>query len=436
MRSSAPKHPSAEDALAATDGPSTQPWRFAARGAPRDLPDIDLDAFAADLNVLQAALRQDVGAADLKHLRRMELWGRLCTILGYAFAWIAINPIAPLLLGVGNVARWTMVTHHVMHRGYDRVPGVPKRYQSKHYARGWRRYIDWLDWMHPVAWAHEHNHLHHLHTGEYEDPDLVEHNAWILRSRWIPGWLKPIPILILMCTWKFSYYAPNTWWALTRQRAIRERQVAGESVADLPTTARVWRLLYPGERLVLPISATGLRFYLHCVLPYAFIRFGLIPALFLPLGTAAWMAVLVNSLIAEIIANVHAFVIIVPNHVGEDVYRFDDAARRKGEFYLRQIIGSVNYPGGSDARDFSMGYLNYQIEHHLWPDLPMLKYRQAAPQVRAICERYGVPYICEPVSKRFVRMWRIMTGSGDMLRAAGKSASRDQAAAVSAAASP
>jgi len=398
------------------DGPITQPWRFAARSAPSALPTINLDAFADELNALQGRLRAHIGLADLQHLRKMELWGRGCTLLGYALAWIAINPFAALLLGVGNMARWTMVTHHVMHRGYDRVPGVPPRFQSKHYARGWRRYLDWLDWMHPLAWAHEHNHLHHLHTGEYADPDLVEHNSWILRSEWIPRGLKWLPILVLMCTWKFSYYAPNTWWALTRQRAIRERQMAGADTSDLPTTARVWRLLFPGERALMPFSATALRFYLHCVLPYALIRFGVIPALFLPLGAAAWLAVLINSLIAELVANVHAFVVIVPNHAGDDVYRFDDEVTSKGEFYLRQIVGSVNYPGGSDAADFCMGYLNYQIEHHLWPDMPMLKYRQAAPEVRAICARHGVPYICEPVHTRFARMWAIMIGTRDMLR--------------------
>ena len=154
------------------------------------------------------------------------------------------------------------------------------------------------------------------------------------------------------------------------------------------------------------------------MLPYGLIRFGLIPALFLPLGTWAWAAVLINSLLAEIIANIHAFVIIVPNHAGDDVWRFDGRVKDKAEFYLRQVTGSVNYPGGSDARDFLMGYLNYQIEHHVWPDLPMLKYRQAAPRLKAICARHGVPYIEESVFRRFGKLWAILMGDADMRRAA------------------
>ena len=149
---------------------AAQPWRQLGAGQAVALPQIDHEAFAADISALRRELMADLGPAALAHLRKMERWGRACTLLGYACAWIVPNPIAAMLLALGNVARWTMVTHHVMHRGYDRVPDVPARLTSKSYAIGWRRYLDWLDWMHPAAWAHEHNHLHHFHTGEVEDP--------------------------------------------------------------------------------------------------------------------------------------------------------------------------------------------------------------------------------------------------------------------------
>ncbi|MCP5476279.1 MAG: fatty acid desaturase [Rhodanobacteraceae bacterium] len=378
-------------------------------------PLIDRSAFAADIAALRVELIQDLGAADLAHLERMERWGRICGLLGYALAWIPFNPLSWLLLAMANVARWTMVTHHVMHRGYDRVPEVPARLSSQHYARGWRRFLDWPDWMHPAAWAHEHNQLHHFHTGEIEDPDLVEHNAWLLRLKLLPRPLRWLLACLLMATWKLSYYAPNTLWALQQQRL---RSAAPAQRAGLPSAGTVWRLLYPGERLLLPISRRALEFWARCVLPYALLRFGLIPALFLPFGVEVWMAVLINSLIAEVIANVHAFVIIVPNHAGEDLWRFEGRVKDKGEFYLRQIVGSVNYPGGSDLRDFLMGYLNYQIEHHVWPDLPMLKYRQAAPRLKAICARHGVPYVEESVFRRFAKLWAILMGDASMRRAA------------------
>jgi len=392
---------------------AAQPWRFIQRADRTPLPDVDLDAFAADIDALRAELTADLGPADLAHLRRMERWGRACSALGYGTAWIAPNPISALLIGLGNSARWTMITHHVLHRGYDRVPGTPARLSSGGFARGWRRWLDWPDWIEPRAWVHEHNRLHHFHTGEFDDPDLVEHNAWLLRLRVLPAPLKWLLIGLFMAVWKLVYYAPNTFWAW-RQHEHNKAAPTQPAVG----AGNAWRLLYPGERLWLPVTRRAAEFWLRCVLPYSALRFGLIPALFLPLGSWAWAAVLINSLIAEVITNIHTFVVIVPNHAGDDLYRFDQRFTSRGEFYLRQVVGSVNYSGGSDVADFLQGYLNYQIEHHVWPDLPMHKYRQAAPRLRAICARHGVPYIEASVFRRFAKLWAILTGAGRMQRAA------------------
>ncbi len=381
-----------------------------------DLSAIDARAFCADVDALHATLKADLGAADLAHLRKMVRWARTCTIVGYALAWIAPNPVSAILIGMGNVGRWSSVTHPVMHRGYDAVPGTPLRYTSKKFALGWRRYLDWLDWLHPDAWAHEHNQLHHYNTGQRDDPDIVERNAWFIRHPRMPRAMKWLLAAVLMMTWKLTYYAPNTFWALKQHRKIRAQSMEQARAAPLPTMGTVKRWVIPGERVVLPVTAWGVEFYLRCVLPYALFRFALVPALFLPLGVHAWAAVLVNSILAEIVANVVTFVTIAPNHTGDDVYRFDANFRNKAEFYVQQVAGSVNYPGGTDLRDFVLGYLNYQIEHHVWPDLPLLKYRQAAPAMKEICRRHGVPYIEESVFRRFAKLWSIMMGDTTMRR--------------------
>lgn len=385
---------------------------------PSPFADIDTKAFAADVDALHKRLKADLGDADRRHLLKMSRWSRICTVLGYSVAWIMPNPVAAMLIGLGNMGRWACVTHPVMHRGYDAVPGMPAHLTSKRFAMGWRRYLDWLDWLHPDAWAHEHNELHHYHTGQQRDPDLVERNAWFIRQSAVPRVAKGLLIVVLMMTWKLSYYAPNTFFALKQHRKIRAQTPAQAKADPLPNMGEVKCWIIPGEKVVLPVTPWGVEFWLRCVLPYGVVRFGLIPALFLPLGTGAWMAVLVNSLIAEVVANVITFVTIAPNHTGDDIHRFDSSPRSRGEFYLQQCAGSVNYPGGSDVKDFLQGYLNYQIEHHVWPDLPLLKYRQAAPELKAICRRHGVPYIEESVFRRFGRLWSIMMGDTDMLRLA------------------
>ncbi len=132
------------------------------------------------------------------------------------------------------------------------------------------------------------------------------------------------------------------------------------------------------------------------------------------------MSVLVNSLLAEALTNAHAFLMIIPNHAGADLYRFDGPVKGgKGEFYVRQIIGTANYRCGGDGTDLLHGWLNYQIEHHVWPDLTLLQYQRAQPRLKALCKRFGVPYVQESVFRRFRKMAAIAMGNAAMKHAAG-----------------
>jgi Fatty acid desaturase len=149
--------------------------------APFDLRSIDLDAFFGDIKALRREIDADLGEEDLSHLYKMERWGHICTALGLLSAGIAPNPASALLISLGRSTRWLLM-HHVGHRGYDKVPGVPARYTSKVFARGKRRFLDWPDWMLPEAWIYEHNVLHHSFTGEERDPDLIERNTEELRK--------------------------------------------------------------------------------------------------------------------------------------------------------------------------------------------------------------------------------------------------------------
>jgi len=380
------------------------------------LPPIDYEAFASDLKDLRLEVNANLSEADFKHLKKIERWGKLCTLAGYLTAWIIPNPVSAFLISQGNITRWAMITHHVSHRGYDKVPGVPARYTSKVYAQGKRRFLDWPDWMLPAAWNYEHNIMHHYHTGEIHDPDLVEKSFQPIREAKVPVFLKLFVVFFFMCTWKFLYYAPNTLWILqqVKERKKLRRENSEIKLKEIMETVPPGK--YPGVNLLLPISRQGLEFWAKCVLPYGIYRFGLIPLLFLPFGYTAWFNVLVTSLLAELITNIHSYLIIVPNHCGDDLYRFDRPISDQPEFFVRQVVGSVNFSGGTDFKDFLQGWLNYQIEHHLWPDLPMSKYREIQPQVEAICKKHGVPYIKENVFKRYWKMLELMLGKTSMLK--------------------
>ena len=365
-----------------------------------DPSSVDMDGFQRELKALRDEVDTSLGEADKAHLRKIERWGRAATVLGLATCWLVPNPLSAAALSLGRSTRWLLM-HHVGHRGYDRVPGMASERTSKSFARGHRRFLDWLDWMMPDAWVFEHNVLHHSHTGEEADPDLLERNAeGTLRNKSRPLAWRYVQLALLALTWRASYYAPETLSALRRKGRRHGAALSG---------SERWELV------------------LRCYVPYAAINFVLLPALFLPLGLWAAFSVLCNSVLADLLTNLHTFLVVGPNHTGEDLYRFDTAPEGRGERYVQQVIGSANYRTGGDLNDFAHLWLNYQIEHHIWPDLPMLKYRQVQPRVRQLCEKYGVPYVQESVWTRARKMVDVVLGKASMRRLGSRADVAEQA---------
>ncbi|MFN9811178.1 MAG: fatty acid desaturase family protein [Deltaproteobacteria bacterium] len=373
---------------------------------------IDLQAFAKDIDALRAELVSQLGPADLAHFRKMERWGRAATALGYATAWIAPNPLSVAALALGSSARWTIVMHHVSHRGMDQVPGVPERLTSKRFARGGlrRRVLDWLDWVEPEAWSLEHNVLHHYRTGELADPDLVEHHMHRVREADWPMPVKLAVVAFFSLTWRYTYYAPNTFQVLAATKRRGDARMSAEKVGEAePIETRMFGAFDPR-------TEEG-RAFLKSIAPYVAGRFVVGPLAFLPLGPGAVASVAANTVMAEAVSNLHTFCLITPNHTGDDMFRFEERPVGRAELYARQVMGSADFTGGSDVADFLQGFLNYQIEHHLFPDLPPKKLQEAQPRVEALCKKHGVPYVREPIGRRVKQLVDVMVGRRSMRRA-------------------
>lgn len=386
-----------------------------------DFSGVDREGFARELDALRVEVEAQVSQEDFAHLRKLERWASACTAVGYATAWMGPNPLSAVALSLGSTARWTIVVHHVSHKSMDNVPGIPTRYTSRVFAQGKRRMLDWFDWMLPEAWHHEHDVLHHFHTGEIADPDLVEENVAVIRDANVPKLLKYAAVAFYAATWKITYYAPNAFQILKRAESRRARR--GDGTEEARGEERYLAALDPRTEL-------GREFWRRCVLPYGLGRFVAIPAAFLPLGPWAAFSVWANSVAAEVLSNVHCFAIIAPNHAGDDVYRFDTPARGRADLYLRQVVGSANYGTGGDVGDFLQGFLNYQIEHHLFPTLPPRRYPQLQPRVKALCARYGVPYVQQSVFRRVKKLVDIMVGNASMPHAVTWAADDDEAIAA------
>jgi linoleoyl-CoA desaturase len=54
---------------------------------------------------------------------------------------------------------------------------------------------------------------------------------------------------------------------------------------------------------------------------------------------------------------------------------------------------------------FMSGNLCYQIEHHLFPDLPSNRYAEIAVRVRALCEKYDLPYTTGSLARQYSQSW-------------------------------
>lgn len=161
-------------------------------------------------------------------------------------------------------------------------------------------------------------------------------------------------------------------------------------------------------------SKRAMRFELF--IPYLTIHFILLPIAMELLFGLGWAFFWVRFA-AELLHNLHTFIIIVPNHAGNDIYRFHDIEKQSSggaQFFLRQITGSANYHCGSEWLVLSQMYLNYQTEHHVFPALPMRQYRLIQPEIKSLCKPYNVPYIQEIIWKRLWKMVSIATGLSKM----------------------
>ena len=111
---------------------------------------------------------------------------------------------------------------------------------------------------------------------------------------------------------------------------------------------------------------------------------------------------------ANIVRNVWAYAIIFCGHFPDQTYTFSQEEvedETKGAWYIRQLLGAANIEG-SPLFHVMSGNLGYQVEHHLFPDMPSTRYAEIAPRVREICERYGLPYNTGPFLSQLATVQR------------------------------
>ncbi|MDQ1701624.1 MAG: NADPH-dependent stearoyl-CoA 9-desaturase, partial [Frankiaceae bacterium] len=111
---------------------------------------------------------------------------------------------------------------------------------------------------------------------------------------------------------------------------------------------------------------------------------------------------------ANIIRNVWAYAIIFCGHFPDQTYTFspeETEDESRGARHVRQLLGAANIEGSPLFHVIS-GNLGYQVEHHIYPDMPSTRYAEIAPRVKDICERYELPYNTGPFGKQLFGVQR------------------------------
>jgi len=196
------------------------------------LEKFDFEGFRAEIQALGKKLEAEQGPADVKHLNKIVMWSNMCAAIGLLTMGFGINPISIIGISTFTFSRWTMIAHHTCHGGYDKCHPNKDRWSRFKFGVGslWRRLCDWFDWMMPEAWNVEHNNRHHYNLSEVTDPDLVEMNLENLREAPIPAFFKYVVVGLAMLTWKWFYYAPNTYKELKLAKWRREGRAIPDDV--------------------------------------------------------------------------------------------------------------------------------------------------------------------------------------------------------------
>jgi NADPH-dependent stearoyl-CoA 9-desaturase len=326
-----------------------------------------VETLGRELDQLRARLVADLGERDAEYIRSIIRVQRGLEVAGRGLLFAGFLPPA----WIGGVAALSLskildnmeIGHNVMHGQYDWM---------KDPALDARRF-EWDTACPADQWRHSHNYMHHTHTNIVgKDRDI---GYGILRMSedqpWRPSDLaNPIKATLLALLFE---------WGVAVHDLEFERIQAGEvELSEKRDMVRaIWR---KGRRQVIK----------------DYVAFPLLA------GPAAPF-VLTGNASANVVRNVWAFMIIFCGHFPEGTHEFSEAEAEnetRGEWYVRQMLGSANLTGGRLFHILS-GNLSYQIEHHLFPDIPAHRYTEIAVQVREICERYGLPYNTGPLHRQF-----------------------------------
>ncbi|MFT6803675.1 MAG: fatty acid desaturase [Nitriliruptoraceae bacterium] len=366
----------------------------------------DIEQIGREIDVIRAGVMDSRGAADAAYIRRLVKLQRTLEMSSRGVLLFSILPPAWVVgtvgLSVAKILENMEIGHNVMHGQWDWMR------DPKIHSTTW-------EWDHAAPsdmWKHSHNELHHTYTNVLgKDNDL---GYGIMRvdegQRWSPFFLfQPVWNLINAVFFEYGIAA----YDLEIGRYMQGRKDKAEFKAQRSKVLGKIRKQAARDYLVHPL-----------------------------LSGPSWLPTLVANATANVVRNVWTHSVIMCGHFPEGVETFEKTSiegETRGEWYVRQMLGAANIEGGR-LLHIMTGNLSFQIEHHLFPDMPSNRYQEVAPQIKQLFERYGLTYVSGSMPRQLTSAWmkvvRLSLPNGALDKLSKKGRARLAAANVAAAGEP
>ena len=342
-----------------------------------------IDAIGRELDGLHDEVKAELGERDARYIRgiidlhrRLALIGRVL-LIGSRFRplWLA----GTATLSMAKILENMEIGHNVMHGQWDWMNDPVIN------SSAW----DWDSASTPEAWKHSHNYVHHTYTNiRGKDKDLGYEIMRIdPQQSWHPAYLaQPLYNLLLMAffEWGVAFHDLD-FDALrsgekTKSQLRRElKGMAGKAQRQIVKDYVAWPALSGLLMTAIDFAVASRDLDLGSLRPAT-----------KPKTKARKTLEGARSKVKRRRRKSAAGV--VRELVERKAFRAPFRSTVTADF-------TANIEGGPLFHVIS-GNLGYQVEHHLFPDMPSTRYGEIAPQVRAICERYGLPYNTGPFFKQ------------------------------------
>ncbi len=332
----------------------------------------DIEQIGVELDAIRQEVIDSRGAADAAYIRKVIGTQRKLEVGSRAVLLFSLFPPAWLVgtagLSLAKILDNMEIGHNILHGQWDWMR------DPKIHSTTW----DWDHVSPPEQWKHSHNELHHNFTNVVgKDNDL---GYGIMRvdedQPWQPFFLaQPFWNFLNACFFEYGIAA----YDLELRGAIRRGRTKDPKFrADAKAVLRKIRRQATKDYVVHPV-----------------------------LSGPSFLHTLAANFTANLVRNLWSHSVIMCGHFPEGVETFERRSidgETRGEWYVRQMLGSANI-SGSKLMHILTGNLSHQIEHHLFPDLPSNRYGEIAPKVQALFEKYDLNYCARPLVPQVYSAW-------------------------------